>query len=164
MRYERGEFQSKRSKVWNRTPNGDGAMAKSREPTLLQKLLSSDIKRDRHRLLHTFKFMALNNFFEDWADKPLQFPIVKVNQIEIENNIPTGDFDDFENAEMAKDMRLDTNENGDSKEMSSIDEEISIADQDDGEEDGASVDRSDEDGVEDAYEEQFNEPEHDAAA
>jgi len=69
----------------------------------------------------------------------------------------------FENAEMAKDMRLDTNENGDSKE-SSIDEGISIADQDNGEEDGASVDRSDEDGVEDAYEEQFNEPEHDAAA
>jgi len=89
-----------------------------------------------------------------------------VNQIEIENNIPTGDFDDLENAEMAKDIRLDTDENGDRKELSSIDGEIGIADQDNEEEDGAgaSPDSSDEDGFDDAYEEQFNEPEDDAAA
>lgn len=164
-RYERGEFQSKRSKVWNRTPSNDGALAKSREPTLLQKLLSSDIKRDRHRLLHTFKFMALNNFFKDWPDKQLQFPIVKVNQIEIEDNITTGNLDDLENAEMAKVSSLDTTVNGVRKELSSIDEETGIADHnDDDEEDGASADSRDEDGDEDADEEQFNEAEDDAAA
>ncbi|CAO1946364.1 unnamed protein product [Urochloa humidicola] len=142
-RYDRGEFQSKRSKVWNRTPSNDRAIATSRESTLLQKLLSSDIKRDRHKLLHTFKFMALNNFFKDWPDKPLQFPIVKVNQIEIQDNIATDDLDVLENAEMAKDSKTGI-----------VDEE----------EDGAGVDSSDEDEVDDADEEQFNEPEEDAAA
>ncbi|OEL38655.1 hypothetical protein BAE44_0000325 [Dichanthelium oligosanthes] len=162
QRFERGEFQSKRSKVWNRTPSVDGAVAKSREPTLLQKLLSADIKRDRHRLLHAFKFMALNSFFEDWPDKPLLFPSVKVNQIEIENNITTDDVDVLENAEMAKDSSLDINENGDRKELSSIDGEGS-ADHNEEDEDGASADSSDEDEVVDADEEQFNEPEDDAA-
>jgi cleavage and polyadenylation specificity factor subunit 4 len=137
-------------------------MAKSREPTLLHKLLSSDIKRDRHRLLHTFKFMALNNFFKDWPDKPLQFPIVKVNQIEIEDDVATGNLDDLENDEMAEDSRIDTTGNGVRKELSSIDEETGIADSD--EEDGASADSSDEDGVEDADEEQSDEAEDDAAA
>jgi cleavage and polyadenylation specificity factor subunit 4 len=72
----------------------------------------------------------------------------------------------LENAEMAKDIRLDTNENCDRKELSSIDGETGIADHDDEEEDGAgtSPDSSDEDEVDDAYEEQFNEPEDDAAA
>lgn len=161
-RYERGGFQSKRSNVWNRTPSSDGTMAKSREPTLLHKLLSSDIKRDRHRLLHTFKFMALNNFFKDWPDKPLQFPIVKVNQIEIEDDVATGNLDDLENDEMAEDSRIDTTGNGVRKELSSIDEETGIADSD--EEDGASADSSDEDGVGDADEEQSDEAEDDAAA
>ncbi|CAL4973473.1 unnamed protein product [Urochloa decumbens] len=164
-RYERGEFQSKRSNVWNRTPSNDGAVAKSREPTLLQKLLSSDIKRDRHKLLHTFKFMALNNFFKDWPDKPLQFPIVKVNQIEIQDNIATGDLDDLENAEMAKDSSLtDTTENGDRAELSLIDGETGSADHNDDEGEGAVADSSDEDEVDDSDEEQFNEPEDDAAA
>nr|CAB3478649.1 unnamed protein product [Digitaria exilis] len=157
-RYERGEFQSKRSNVWNRTSSNDGAMAKSREPTLLQKLLSSDIKRDRHRLLHTFKFMALNNFFKDWPDTALQFPTVKVNQVEIENNIATGDLDDLENAETAKDNCRDTNETVDG-----FDGETAGADQKE-EEDVASADSSDDEGAEVAYEDQFDEPEDDAAA
>ncbi|KAG0539867.1 hypothetical protein BDA96_03G359100 [Sorghum bicolor] len=162
-RYERGGFQSKRSKVWNRTPCADDAMAKSREPTLLQKLLSSDIKRDRHRLLHVFKFMTLNNFFKDWPDKPLQFPSVKVNQIEIGSTIGT---DDLDNAEMANDSILGVNENGDCKELSSIDEEdTDSANHNDEDVDGVSADSSIEDGAEeeDAYEEQFNEPEDDTA-
>jgi cleavage and polyadenylation specificity factor subunit 4 len=69
-RFDRGDSQSKRPKVWNNT-RGDSAMLKSREPTLLRKLLSFDIRRDMHKLLHTFKFMAMNNFFKDWPDKPL---------------------------------------------------------------------------------------------
>ncbi|KAG8078264.1 hypothetical protein GUJ93_ZPchr0007g3515 [Zizania palustris] len=79
-RYDRKDFQSKRPKVWNQTRRDDGTMVKSREPTLLQKLLSSDIKRDRHRLLHAFKFIVLNSFFSDYPDKPLDFPIVKVTR------------------------------------------------------------------------------------
>lgn len=163
-RYERGRggFQSKRSKVWNRTPRADDATTKSREPTLLQKLLSSDIKRDRRRLLHVFKFMTLNNFFKDWPDKPLQFPSVKVNQIEIASNISPGD---LENAEMANNNILGVNENGDWKELSSIDEEeTDSANHNDEDDDGVSADSSIEDGTEeDAYEEQFNEPEDDTS-
>ncbi|XP_062181081.1 uncharacterized protein LOC133885382 [Phragmites australis] len=160
-RYDRGNFRSKRPKVWSHTPRDDGTM--SREPTLLQKLLSSDIKRDRHRLLHTFKFMALNNFFKDWPDKDLEFPSVKVNQIEIENNIAA---DDLQNAETVNDSSLDLKENGDGKELSSIDTETGSPDHNEEEdEDGTSAESSDEkDGNEDAYEEQCNESEDDAAA
>lgn len=157
-RYDRGDFQSKRPKAGNRTPGAGGSMIKSREPTLLQKLLSSDIKRDRHRLLHTFKFMALNNFFEDWPEKPLQFPIVKVNQIEIESNIATDDLDVLENAEMAKDNSVGKNGNGDRRELSSIGGETGSADHNDEEDDVASSDSSEEDRAEDASEDQFNEP------
>lgn len=161
-RYERGGFQSKRSKVWNRTPHADHGMVKSREPTLLQKLLSSDIKRDKRRLIHVFRFMTLNNFFKDWPDRPLQFPSVKMNQIEIGSNIST---DDLENAGMSKDSILGVNENGDWKELSSIDEEdTDSANHNDEDVDDDSVDSSIEDGAEeDGYEEQFNEPEDDTA-
>jgi cleavage and polyadenylation specificity factor subunit 4 len=104
---------------------------KSREPTLLQKLLSSDVKRDRHRLLHTFKFMVLNNFFSDYPDKPLEFPSVKVNQIE--SNIAEEDLDDLMNSETAKDSILDLKENGDQKDSSSIDGESDLDDDNDDE-------------------------------
>ncbi|WVZ68448.1 hypothetical protein U9M48_017385 [Paspalum notatum var. saurae] len=149
-RHDRGDLQSKRPKIGNRTPRADGGMAKSREPTLLQKLLSSEIKRDRHRLLHAFKFMALNNFFEEWPEKPLQFPSVKVNQIEIESNIATDGLDDLENSEMARDSAVGINENGDRRVLGSINED---------DEDAAGLDSSDVDGVE-----ELNEPGDDATA
>jgi len=106
--------------------------------------------------------MTLNNFFKDWPDKALQFPSVKVNQIEIGSNIGT---DDLENAEMANGSILGVNENGDWKELSSIDEEgTDSANHNDEDVDGVSADSIFEDGAEeDAYEEQFNEPEDDTA-
>ncbi|TVU36587.1 hypothetical protein EJB05_18525, partial [Eragrostis curvula] len=165
-RFDRGDSRSKRPKVWNHTRD-DGAMPKCREPTLLQKLLSADIKRDRHRLLHTFKFMVMNNFFKDWPDKPLEFPSVKVNQIEIDNNIPAGDLDDLQNAEMIKDVGLDLKHNGDGKELNFIDGETGSVDHNEEEEeegeDGASAESSNEDGSEAACGGQCNESEDDAA-
>uniref|UniRef100_A0A0D9V721 FMR1-interacting protein 1 conserved domain-containing protein n=1 Tax=Leersia perrieri TaxID=77586 RepID=A0A0D9V721_9ORYZ len=134
-RYDRKDFQSKRPKVQNRTCD-DGAMVKSREPTLLQKLLSSDIKRDRHRLLHTFKFMVLNNFFSDYPDKPLEFPSVKVNQIELESNVTEEDLDDLLNNEMTKESNFDLKENGDQKDSSSVDGESILDDNNGGDDDG----------------------------
>lgn len=106
--------------------------------------------------------MTLNNFFKDWPDRPLQFPSVKMNQIEIGSNIST---DDLENAGMSKDSILGVNENGDWKELSSIDEEdTDSANHNDEGVDDDSVDSSIEDGAEeDGYEEQFNEPEDDTA-
>ncbi|XP_052193709.1 uncharacterized protein LOC127802071 isoform X3 [Diospyros lotus] len=51
-----------------------------RQPTLLQKLLSANIRRDRSRLLQVFRFMVINSFFKDWPEKPLRFPSVIVKE------------------------------------------------------------------------------------
>ncbi|KAK3000490.1 hypothetical protein RJ639_022529 [Escallonia herrerae] len=55
-----------------------------REPTLLQKLLSADIRRDKSRLLQVFRFMVMNSFFKDWPEKPLRFPLVTVKENEVD--------------------------------------------------------------------------------
>ncbi|MCD9643051.1 hypothetical protein HAX54_030157 [Datura stramonium] len=52
----------------------------AREPTLLQKLLSSDIRRDKRRLLQVFRFMTMNSFFKDQPEKPLRFPRVLLKE------------------------------------------------------------------------------------
>ena len=51
-----------------------------KKPTLLQKLLNSDIKRDKTHLLQVFRFMVMNSFFKDWPEKPLKFPSVVVKE------------------------------------------------------------------------------------
>ncbi|PIN19132.1 hypothetical protein CDL12_08189 [Handroanthus impetiginosus] len=51
-----------------------------RESSLLKKLLSSDIKRDKKHLLQVFRFMVMNSFFESWPEKPLKFPVVIVKE------------------------------------------------------------------------------------
>ena len=156
QRNDRRDFQSKRPREWNPSH----AMVKSREPTLLQKLHSSDIKRDRHRLLHTFKFMAQNNFFKDWPDKPLEFPRVEVNQIELELDIPAEDSDDdLLDAETAKDGVLDLKENGDGQES------VVSSDEEDGsKEDGEPDDDDDDDDEEVADEEQCDTSEEEFSA
>jgi cleavage and polyadenylation specificity factor subunit 4 len=134
-------------------------MVKSREPTLFQKLVSSDIKRDRHRLLHTFKFMAQNNFFKDWPDKPLEYPSVKVNQVELEiDDIAAEDLDDdLPDAETAKDVSADLKENGDEQDPVSSDEEAGSKDEDESdEEEGEVVEEDDDAGECDASEEEFS--------
>ncbi|PKI43008.1 hypothetical protein CRG98_036586 [Punica granatum] len=50
------------------------------EPTLLKKLLSKDIRKDKLRLLQVFRFMAMNNFFKDEPEQPLKFPSVIINE------------------------------------------------------------------------------------
>ncbi|OVA13783.1 Nuclear fragile X mental retardation-interacting protein 1 [Macleaya cordata] len=49
-----------------------------RKPTLLQKLLGADIKRDKSHLLQVFRFMVMNSFLKEWPEKPLEFPLVTV--------------------------------------------------------------------------------------
>ncbi|KAJ8900001.1 hypothetical protein K2173_024112 [Erythroxylum novogranatense] len=51
-----------------------------RKLTLLQKLLSSDIRRDKCRLLQVLRFMVINSFFKDWPEKALEFPLVEVKE------------------------------------------------------------------------------------
>ncbi|CAA7406139.1 unnamed protein product [Spirodela intermedia] len=67
------KWQSKKQRTRNGPPPPPPA-----EPTLLQKLLNSEIKRDRSRLLQAFRFMAMNAFFDHWPSKSLEYPLVTV--------------------------------------------------------------------------------------
>uniref|UniRef100_A0A5B7AD80 FMR1-interacting protein 1 conserved domain-containing protein n=1 Tax=Davidia involucrata TaxID=16924 RepID=A0A5B7AD80_DAVIN len=49
-----------------------------REPTLFQKLLSADIRREKSHLLQVFRFIVMNSFFKDWSKNPLRFASVKL--------------------------------------------------------------------------------------
>lgn len=51
-----------------------------RESTLLKKLLSGDIRRDKNQLLQAFRFIVMNSFFKDWPQNPLKFPHVVVKE------------------------------------------------------------------------------------
>ncbi|KAG4143281.1 hypothetical protein ERO13_D06G179500v2 [Gossypium hirsutum] len=56
----------------------DGSSFSKRSPTLLQKLLRADIRKDKSWLLQVLRFMVMNSFFKDWPEKPLKFPVVVV--------------------------------------------------------------------------------------
>lgn len=62
-----------------RNPSNNSCLNK-REPTLLQKLLSADVKRERCHLLQVFRFVVMNSFFKDGPDKLLKFPKVVVKE------------------------------------------------------------------------------------
>ncbi|KAL5707766.1 hypothetical protein ACHQM5_018628 [Ranunculus cassubicifolius] len=84
-------------------------MISKKKPSLLEKLLSGDIKRDKSHLLQAFRFMVLNNFFGEYPKKPLEFPLVKVKDM----NAPppqgegNGDVSTIKKTEM-----VDDDENG----------------------------------------------------
>ncbi|PWA94792.1 Nuclear fragile X mental retardation-interacting protein 1, conserved domain-containing protein [Artemisia annua] len=81
-RNKKGKFQNKR-----RTRFQDNQVTKrpkkefaKRHPSLLQKLLSRDIKRDKNHLLQVFRFMAVNSFFTGESNNSLTFPSVVVRE------------------------------------------------------------------------------------
>ncbi|KAL1300016.1 hypothetical protein HN51_044703 [Arachis hypogaea] len=57
-----------------------------KKPTLLQKLLSADIKKDKSHLIQAFRFMVTNSFFKYYPDKPLIYPSVVVKETGSEGN------------------------------------------------------------------------------
>ncbi|XP_058114925.1 uncharacterized protein LOC131257957 isoform X2 [Magnolia sinica] len=61
-----------------------------RNPTLLEKLLSADIKRDKSHLLQVFRFMMLNSFFEGGPKKLLEFPLITVKDVGLKDEIDKG--------------------------------------------------------------------------
>ncbi|KAF9675057.1 hypothetical protein SADUNF_Sadunf10G0191900 [Salix dunnii] len=82
---KKGRFRNKhdrrgRYKKKGRSDMQLGLENEDRKPTLLEKLLCADIRRDKHRLLQVFRFMVANSFFKDWSDKPLKFPSVVVKE------------------------------------------------------------------------------------
>ncbi|XP_068657448.1 uncharacterized protein [Aristolochia californica] len=70
------EVHTKRQKLGQDATHG--LWPSTRKPTLLEKLLSADIKRDKSHLLQVFRFMVLNSFFKDLPDKPVGSPLARV--------------------------------------------------------------------------------------
>lgn len=96
---KRGKFQQrdrfpKRQRYENRHSPGlangrttNLRVENKKEPSLLKKLLSSEIKKDKKRLLQVFRFMVANKFFENWPETPLRFPPVIVKESGVESEI-----------------------------------------------------------------------------
>ncbi|KAK9074491.1 hypothetical protein SSX86_007089 [Deinandra increscens subsp. villosa] len=83
---KRGKFQNKRKTSFQdrmakraKRPRDQKAndYKPKREPSLLHKLLSEDIKRDKNHLLQVFRFITANSFFNEEA---LRFPSVIVRE------------------------------------------------------------------------------------
>ncbi|XP_054816739.1 uncharacterized protein LOC129316372 isoform X2 [Prosopis cineraria] len=91
---------------------GKGPSLEKRSPTLLQKLLSADIKRDKSHLFQAFRFMVMNSYFKDWPHKPLRYPSVTVKENGSEDgdeglvNVMNGN-----NGDVFEDGDCDDNEN-----------------------------------------------------
>ncbi|XP_057798342.1 uncharacterized protein LOC131014403 [Salvia miltiorrhiza] len=81
QRYENGHSASLQNQTTN--PHREN----KKEPSLLKKLLSSEIKKEKKHLLQVFRFMVVNNFFENWPEKPLEFPKVIVKESGDESEI-----------------------------------------------------------------------------
>lgn len=76
-RYDKRDRFSKKQRPTNKE-SFDGPSVDKKSPTLLQKLLSADIRKDKNHLLQVLRFMVINSFFKDWPEKPLEFPLVVV--------------------------------------------------------------------------------------
>jgi len=74
---DRDNWRFKRQKFNNKGAPTSPPSVK-REPSLLEKLLSSDVKRGKSQLLQIFRFMVLNDFFKQLPGKPLEFPVITV--------------------------------------------------------------------------------------
>ncbi|XP_020253638.1 homeobox protein 5 isoform X2 [Asparagus officinalis] len=125
----RDNRHSKRQKFQNKGASATPLPVK-REPSLLEKLLSSDIRRDKSQLLQVFRFMVLNDFFKQWPDKPLEFPIINVKDKgyseEISDQKECCLVEEMVN-ESIEDVTFDDNENG-SREKIQESEEGEITD------------------------------------
>lgn len=82
-----------------------GAQQAKRAPTLLQKLLVKDIRKDHSHLLQCFRFLVKNNFLQDVGAKPLVYPDPPPTLREVLP--PIGDGDDS----LASDSDGDKSEN-----------------------------------------------------
>ncbi|KAL3516322.1 hypothetical protein ACH5RR_023224 [Cinchona calisaya] len=91
--YSHNDHMAKKQRLMNDNLVSQHAISK-REPTLLQKLLSADIRRDKHHILQVFRFMVTNSFFKDWPTKPLKFPVVMVKETVDEDDLSDGNLVD----------------------------------------------------------------------
>ncbi|GAQ88045.1 Zinc finger domain containing protein [Klebsormidium nitens] len=75
----RCQFLHQRTPRGERGPGGPGNdrrrqnQVAKRAPTLLEKLLAPEIRKDKSHLLQSFRFMVNNNFFLEWPQQPLKY-------------------------------------------------------------------------------------------
>ncbi|KAL1197822.1 hypothetical protein V5N11_009390 [Cardamine amara subsp. amara] len=58
----------------------------TRKPTLLEKLLSADIKREKSQLLQALRFMVINSFLKESPEQPLKLPLITVEEIDYDDD------------------------------------------------------------------------------
>ncbi|KAJ4980183.1 hypothetical protein NE237_010963 [Protea cynaroides] len=78
---------AKKQRIVGDRGSSEMSVMKNRRPTLLQKLLTLDVKRDKSHLLQAFRFMLKNSFFKDWPDKQLEFPSITVTNMGFESHV-----------------------------------------------------------------------------
>ncbi|KAG7555701.1 Nuclear fragile X mental retardation-interacting protein 1 conserved domain [Arabidopsis suecica] len=91
---QKGKFQNNRHKMrrhgkkdkFDKKPRLDDkkssqeSFMSTRKPTLLEKLLSANIKRDKIHLLQVFRFMVMNSLLEEFPERPLKLPLITVEE------------------------------------------------------------------------------------
>lgn len=95
----RGRFHDRRDFSSHSENTRNACEMEAKEPTLLKKLLSAEIKADKHRILHAFRFMLLNSFFNKWPDKQLKFPPVMVKATGMDSEITKGNVEEMKELE-----------------------------------------------------------------
>lgn len=96
-RYGGKDKFDKRRKFQDKDSSEESSTITTREPTLLEKLLSADIKKDKIQLLQVLRFMEMNSFFKESPEEPLKFPLVMVEETGCEHAeevLSDGDNDD----------------------------------------------------------------------
>lgn len=88
-RYNKNDRPAKKQRLHD-SASSDVSSLSLRKETLLQKLLSPDIRRDKNSLLQVFRFMVMNSFLKDWPNKPLKFPSIMVRELKRENEVVEG--------------------------------------------------------------------------
>ena len=125
-RYEKKERFAKKQKLADKD-SSDAPSLNKKKPTLLQKLLSADVRRDKSHLLQIFRFMVMNSFFTDWPDKPLKFPSVIVKESGCESEVveekssPVGK--DAEGGNKAVDNKSHDEDDDDDEDDNGVDED-----------------------------------------
>ncbi|CAN7037975.1 unnamed protein product, partial [Brassica rapa subsp. trilocularis] len=76
---------SKKPKIQDNNSSQESSIT-TEQPTLLEKLLSADIKRDKSQLLQVFHVMVMNSFFKESPEQPLKLPLVMVEETGCEHD------------------------------------------------------------------------------
>lgn len=140
-RYNKKDLFAKKQKLDDRNSPNTSSFNK-KKPTLLQKLLSADIRKDKRHLLQVFRFMVMNSFFKDWPEKPLKFPLVLVKEsgstsvvAEEKSLLIDNDASEHSSRATAENFEYENNENDDNKARQNRNTQAFEDDDDDSEDD-----------------------------